>query len=68
MRQFKLDFSDEDFEALSAAVERKGVTKVSFLRQALRRQLYIDEILRDPQRSLLIEEANGEVRKMIVLD
>lgn len=67
VKRVTLDLNEEDAELLNRIVARKSLSQAQVLRQALRRSSWLDTVLTDPDRKLVMEYKGGDRDRILDL-
>jgi len=67
MKTFQLNFSEEDYEYLKKKALEKHIPMADLIKQSLTRGAWLEKVLADPGKKLIIEEKDGTKTKIELL-
>jgi hypothetical protein len=67
MKKIQFQFSDEDYELLKNESIKKGVPMADLVRQSLTRGAWLEKVMADPKKKLIVEHEDGSKNQIVPL-
>ena len=65
MKKIQFQFSDEDYNKLKNEATKRGVPMADLIRQSFTRGMWLDEVMADSKKKLILEEEDGSSSRII---
>ena len=67
MKKIQFQFSDEHYDLLKKEAEKKGVPMADLIRQSFTRGVWLDKVMLDPKKKLIVEEEDGSKNRIMTI-